>query len=323
MPNYTTRLLQGHELELAIDFAWPIAQHHEYFYFPFYNSYDELKIIFSRFFEKEGLYLIGIFEGSILVALFPLVFRESEEIGGWDKGIYIHDEKIKYSNAMDIFKTFISDDLGFEGKEIYCGIRSDYQDAIKCFEREGSEILEETHITNFEFISENPKNLNVETIVLDPFIEILNINDVTICSSQTILNAYYDYHDKAYPGYYWTSERLKNHLHDFRIIIAFKYSMEQEVIILGSIFVREIEGTGDVYGLSNISEQNSNCCISGTTVSSEILREALLHKALQNSHANGLKSMMFFCEEINDYHLALRKGFKTMGNYKVYLWNLK
>ena len=59
MPIYATRLLQEQELEIALNFAWPIAQQHDYFYFPFYNSSDELKEIFSRYFERKGLYQIG------------------------------------------------------------------------------------------------------------------------------------------------------------------------------------------------------------------------------------------------------------------------
>ena len=246
----------------------------------------------------------------MLVALFPLVFRDSDEMGTLDKGIYIHEEMIKYAEAMDIFKTFISKELTFEGKKIYCGIRSDYQDASNYFESEGSEILEETYITNLKFEGDFLNSLNKEPIVLDPFIKIFDTKDNTNICSPKILNAYFEYHDKAYPGYYWTSERLRNHLHDFRIIFALKQTPEEDVIILGSIFVREIEGTGDVYGLSDMGEP------------SEALREVLFHKAMQNGYADNLTSMMFFCDDINDYHLALKKGFKTMGNYTVYLWKL-
>lgn len=319
MPIYTTRLLQENELEFAINFAWPIAQQRNYFYFPYYNTLDELSEDFTRFFIKKGLYLIGIFEGSILVALFPLVFRENEDIGGWDKGIYILDEKTNYSTAMALFKKFISNDLGFGGKKIYCGIRSDYQSATEYFKREDSELLEETYITSFDFNDSFHESLNREMFKLDPSIKILELNDTT---NDYIYNSYFEYHDKAYPGYYWTSERLKKHLQDFRVIIAYMCSAEQEVTILGGIFVREIEGTGDVYGLSIIGVKDSDQYISATTERSDTLREALFHKALQNGHENGLKLMMFFCEEIDDYHLAIQKGFKAMGNYTLYLWDL-
>jgi hypothetical protein len=327
MSRYTTRLVKEDEIESALDFAWPIAQQHDLFTFPFFNTSDELRDTLSLFSKKEGLFLIGIFDSDRLIALLPLAFRKSDEIGTWDKGIYIQMDKIKYAEAMEIFKEFISDELSFKRKKLYCGIRTEFQEAKKYFEAEQSVIFEEDYITNYENQRDILEINNKEKIGLNPSINILDIHNLVNNSNgkdddakETILKSYFDYHDKAYPGYYWTSNRIKKHIKDFRIFIVYRQSSKNEIMILGGIFLRVIEGEGDIYGLSDIGKEDLNLV---TTESPESIREFLLYKVLKNGYEEGLKSTMFFCEEIKDYHLALKFGFKPLGNYRVYLWDLE
>ncbi|MBM7562945.1 hypothetical protein [Fusibacter tunisiensis] len=327
MENYTTRLLVKNELDLALNFAWPIASQQKYFYFPYYNNYDELNEIFTRFFDKKGLYLIGIFMNCEIVALFPLVFRDDDNIGSWDKGIYINDTGISYYTAMELFKNFISKNLGFNSKKIYCGINSDYSDAVIYFGKEKSEILEETYITNFKFEDVQKFIIPIDHQILNGSIRIYDFKEELkrkefLEQHNEVYRSYFKYHDHAYPNYYWTSERLKKHLHDFRIIVAVWYMSEDNFKILGSIFIREIDGVGDIYGLSDQLEQDQDFLIIEPKLTSTKLRELLLIYGIENSQHADTKSMMFFCEDIKDYNLAISKGFENMGKYTVYLWKV-
>lgn len=325
MKNYTTRLLIKAELDLALNFAWPIALQQKYFFFPYYNNYDELNEIFTRFFDKKGLYLIGIFMNCEIVALFPLVFRDDDNIGTWDKGIYINDTVISYNTTMRLFKDFIGMNLGFKNKKIYCGINSDYFDAQRYFETEKSEILEKTYITNLKYKDIQKLIMPIEhqkpngSIRIYDFKEELKHKEFLEQHGE-VFNAYFKYHDIAYPNYYWTSERLKKHLHDFRIIAAVRYISEDDFKILGSIFIREIEGAGDVYGLSDQIEQDQ--LKMEPELTSLKLREMLLSYGIKNSQCDDIKSMMFACEEIRDYNLAISKGFEELGKYTVYVWQV-
>lgn len=325
MQKYITRLLNKEEHELVLNFTWEIAQKREFFYFPFYYSKEEINTVIHRFFEKEGLYLIGIFEEKNLVAVFPLVFRAGEEIGLWDKGIYIENLKITYETAMNYFKQFIKVDLGFGAKKIYCGINSDYQAASNYFKNEQSVVIEESYITNLDFMNQPPKCGAVEWSHVDSEVKYIDLThyrkSLTGFANESLdhdlfFDTYFKYHDKAYAGYYWNAERMKKHVEDFRIIIAYSQAEKEQILISGAIFVREIEGVGDVYGLSDVFIEDDN------QAASICVRENLLLKAMENGYKDEIKSMMYFAEERSDYELAQRMGFEPLGKYTVYLWAL-
>lgn len=325
MQRYNTRLLNKEEHELVLNFTWDIAQKREFFYFPYFKSKEEVHALIHRFFEQEGLYLIGIFEEKSLVAVFPLVFRAGEEIGMWDKGIYIENQKITYETAMNHFKQFIKVDLGFGSKKIYCGINSDYQEARAYYTKEQSVVIEESYITNHDFMNQPPKCGALESNVMDlevNYLDLTHYRESLIGFSSEVLkqdkffDTYFKYHDKAYAGYYWSAERMKKHVEDFRIIIAYSQAEKEQILISGAIFVREIEGVGDVYGLSDGFNEDDN------QAASICVRENLLCKAMENGYKDGLKSMMYFAEESSDYELAQRMGFEPLGKYTVYLWAL-
>lgn len=315
------------ELDLALAFAWPIATQQKQFYFPYYESYAELKNVFLRFFDKKGLYLIGIFNKDDIVALFPLVFKEDDNVGSWDKGIYLNGEVMTYETAMKLFREFIGRTLGFKHKRIYCGINNSYSDAAQYFVKEKSEILEEAYITNFKFDEFSVSNIPIDSQIPYHNLKIIDFkecyqNDALSKHCEEVLDEYFNYHDSSFPDYYWTSKRLKKQIHDFRILVAVWYDSEDSFVILGGMFIREIERVGDIHGLSDHVDKNKNHLGKEVRLTSNTVRELLLNQAIKNSHHNDMESIMFFCENQRDYNLAISKGFEDLGKYTVYLWHI-
>lgn len=314
MKRFKARLLAENEWNDLIAFAWPIAQKRERYYFPYFNSVEEMKEVFRCFFSQKGLYPIGLFDGKAIVAFLPMVYSVGELSGNWDKGIYIETDKISYEEAMTCFKSFLIDKFEMSGKKFYCTVREDYLDANNYFECENSVCIEEAYISNLTF-SENInflpddqlKSIHNEIMYID-FKD--QMNDSTLGDLE---DAYFEYHDKAYPEYYWNAQRIKKCLKDFRIVAAYKEIESLKKVMVGSIFVREIDGRGDIYGLSALNAENHQ---------REMIQENLLKTALANASLDKLKSIMFFCEDKCHYQLSLKNGFLPMGHYKVFHWEI-
>lgn len=266
------------ELEKNLEFSWRLSRLPSTNSYPLFSTFVEMKTKFERAIENESdkLYAV-LLDGSLCGVVCLEVIPENHYIQ--TVGIYI-------SNNFNIVMSEIFHKLRNEytGYEIYLG-----------YPKENTLAFNYCMNENFSLI-ESSIDFRLHSSEFTGFNESLNINRIT----EDNFERYAEYHEKQFQGIYWTSERLKQRLAQWRI-----YTHQTGKLIDGCIFLNVWENNCEIFGLSDTSN--------GKILTYLLLSQAL-SEVIKNDNVN---NVIFFIEDNDNIQINAAKavGFTYHSSY--------
>ncbi|MGL4338670.1 MAG: GNAT family N-acetyltransferase [Turicibacter sp.] len=271
-------------LEDIVNYSWQIASDKTKSGFPRLNSYQDM---YDRFLKaikhREDKVLAYYHQNQLIGVLRLLVVKENnylEALGG----IYTH---VDFKVVAPPFIQYIKEN--YKGFELDFGFPKEYSDAII-------------------YLEEIKAKLCCASVVME-----LRVKDYVRSEARYQVSAlkpkdyqaYKAFHDKYYPNFYWSSDRVLETLENWKI-----YNVIENEKIVGSIFIRLLGNqTAEIFGLAiEPNYKNTN------------LELELLSESLADIIQCGIEEVLFFVDEkaLADYEASLKTGFKQIDTYRSY-----
>lgn len=259
------------ELEEILEFTWRLSTSPSTNSYSLYSTFDEMKTRFTKAVEDETdkLYTVYIEESLCGVVCFEVI-PENHYIQ--TIGIYISSN---FNNVMS--ELFLKLRKEYTGYEIYLGYPKENTLAINYCKNKKIPLIESS--TDFRLKSSE----------FTGFSEPNRIRRIT----ETDFFEYAKYHEEQFQGIYWTSERLRQRMDQWRI-----YIHQTKELIDGCIFLNVWESSCEIFGLANTSGDNAL-----TTL-------LLSHSLSETIHNDNVEDIIFFVE---DKDQAFANAAKNVG----------
>ena len=186
------------DLEEAIEFAWDITRRDGKAGYPEKTwEYDGLREEFIKAYNHQDDKMLLLRSGEDINGVVCLFIDKENKYLQTIGGIYYKDD---FEYVLNKFIEYLEEN--FKSYDMIIGYTSKDKNILKVLEQKG-EIFEKA-----EFFKLYKNNLKIKDIRED--IRLLTTDD---------LEDFSDIHDKINPDMYWTSERLKKNLDNWRIFV--------------------------------------------------------------------------------------------------------
>ena len=279
------KVINENDISVAVDFSFKFSQRPETSSYPLYEDRNKIEENFKKSLYKNNSKLLGYYENNKLIAVINFFFIESEKYLQ-TTGVYIAS---KYNEVMN---------------ELMLKLRREYSNyrALFGFPKENID-ANNFFVENDYKCIDSCLDMRLNTINLKGIKR--NDNISKLCKDE--FDSYKVFHDEHFQGIYWTSERLREALDDWKIFVY-----RPKDTIEGSIFIKVCdENTMEVFGLS----------VSDKYIGKGI-EEVLLSQGLENLFRDkpSIKQTIFFIDDVEgeDLEMVQKLGFDYFSSYRCY-----
>lgn len=279
------KAISEESLYIAIDFAWELSQKPESSSYPMYKDKNQLEDNFKRWIKKNDTQLLGYYINNQLIAVVSFFSIDNEKYIQ-STGIFISS---KYNEVMDKLISMIK--IDFTGYKCLFGFPKENIDAYNYFTKKGYECID----------SCLDMRLNTTELIITE-----HNNDVYKIYKKDF-DSYALFHDKSFTRTYWTSERLRENLDDWRIFI-YKYDGNIE----GSIFIKYCnKNTVEIFGVSVTDKCTKK------RIEEKLISQSLEMVFIENSF---IENAILFIDDCENERLEMieKLGFKYFSSYCCY-----
>lgn len=215
------------DLEEAIEFAWDITRRDGKAGYPEKTwEYDGLREEFIKAYNHQDDKMLLLRSGEDINGVVCLFVDKENEYLQTIGGIYYKDD---FEYVLNKFIEYLEEN--FKSYDMIIGYTSKDKNILKVLEQKG-EIFEKA-----EFFKLYKNNLKIKDIRED--IRLLTTDD---------LEDFSDIHDKINPDMYWTSERLKKNLDNWRIFV-YREMGKIKSYIMSQVYT---DLTGEIFNITNV-----------------------------------------------------------------------
>lgn len=215
------------DLEEAIEFAWDITRRDGKAGYPEKTwEYDGLREEFIKAYNHQDDKMLLLRSGEDINGVVCLFIDKENKYLQTIGGIYYKDD---FEYVLNKFIEYLEEN--FKSYDMIIGYTSKDKNILKVLEQKG-EIFEKA-----EFFKLYKNNLKIKDIRED--IRLLTTDD---------LEDFSDIHDKINPDMYWTSERLKKNLDNWRIFV-YREMGKIKSYIMSQVYT---DLTGEIFNITNV-----------------------------------------------------------------------
>lgn len=270
------------DLEEAIEFAWDVTRRDEKAGYPEKTwEYEGLREEFIKAYNHKDDKMLLLRSGEDITGVVCLFVDKQDMYLQTIGGIYYKDD---FEYVLNKFIEYL--EKNFKNYEIIIGYTSKDKNILKVLEQKG-EIFEKA-----EFFKLYKNNLKFKDIRED--IRLLTTDDFEDFS---------DIHDKINSNMYWTSERLKEDLDNWRIFV-YKESGKIKSYIMIRVY---LDLTGEIFNITNVG------------ILDQSIIEDLIYVGCKDMFDIGVTNIISSCDmDSYENDLYYKLGFERTNDYIGY-----
>lgn len=265
-------------LDDCIDFAWSLSRSTETNSYPIYESKEKMKKRFIRAIEHPSDLVYAFYSLEILcgVACLEVILEDN----------YIHATGIYISHNFDEVMSEFLDYLKvkYDGFDLVLGYPKENLKAVNYFKGLDADLVESSSDWRLQ---------------CDEFTDKCEQSSIHLISDNEF-EEYAVFHDNQFKNMYWTSERLRSVLKEWRIFVH-----KESDTIDACIFITIRSDYSEIFGVADTTEDKR-------------LTQMLLSQSIQNLiREDKIENVIYFIEDGEDVQLeaANKLGFKYNSSY--------